>query len=193
MTPGDEQVKVNVALQVAGIAAQVTAALRSENVDKRVELEAKLAQAQAQLEQGAAPKGLVPFVEAMRGLLRGEETLTLYADVPPSYYAVYSQVVDEIKLRQDEGELTLRQVLDEVAHNVVTVMVQGTYAQRRMMANTLLKMQRESVRRPDLVELIGFLDAARALLNDEDPAPFASRLSGPFQAKWEEILNALHG
>ena len=68
---------------------------------------------------------------------------------------------------------------------------QGTYAQRRMMANTLLKMQRESLRRPDLHALIDFLDAARALLQDEDWAPAAARLSGPFQAKWEELLEAL--
>ncbi len=60
-----------------------------------------------------------------------------------------------------------------------------------MMANTLLKMQRESLRRPDLRTLIDFLDAARALLQDADWAPAAGRLSGPFQAKWEELLEAL--
>jgi hypothetical protein len=60
-----------------------------------------------------------------------------------------------------------------------------------MMANTLLKMQRESAHRPDLKELIDFLEAARALLQDEDWAPHASRLSGPFQVRWEQILEAV--
>ena len=77
MAVDDEQVRVNVAMQVAGIAAQVALALRSEDADKRTELEAKLARAQAQLEGGTAPEGLVPFIDAVRGLLRGEEASAL--------------------------------------------------------------------------------------------------------------------
>jgi len=60
-----------------------------------------------------------------------------------------------------------------------------------MMANTLLQMEHESAHRPDLVSLVHFLQAARALLQDEDWAEPASQLTGPFQARWEQILEAL--
>ena len=189
--PHDGQVKVNLANQIAGIAAQVTSALRSGNADQRNALESKLALARDQLQQGTAPDGLIPFIDIMCGLLRGEDTSLLVDNLLPAYRAVYDQVIDETRQREDDSELTLGQVLDQVSHNAVLAIRQGTYAQRRLMANTLLKMQRESARRPDLGALIDFLEAIRALLQDEDWAPFASRLQGPFQERWEVILTAL--
>ena len=99
--------------------------------------------------------------------------------------------MDETEHDDQEGELTLREVLDEVSYNVVAAMNAGTHAQRRMMANTLQRMQQESARRPDLKSLIDLLEAARALLLDEDWSPHANKLRGPFQAQWEEVLNAI--
>jgi hypothetical protein len=189
--PQDGQVRVNLAMQVAGIAAQVSAALQSGDADRCEELAEKLTQAQVQLQQGAAPEGLVPFIEIMCGLLRGDDVSPLSERLSASYRAVYEQIVDEMQEPVGEGELTLGEVLSEVAHNVTALVKHGTGAQQSMMAQTLLKMQQESQRRPDLQELIVFLDAARALLLDEDPSPYASQLSGPFQAKWEEILYGL--
>jgi hypothetical protein len=115
----------------------------------------------------------------------------LAKQLSPSFLAVYEQIVDETITPADEGELTLREVLAEVSYNVVTLIKHGTGAQRTMMAHTLQKMQQESKRRPDLQALIVFLDAVRALLRDEDPSLYANQLAGPFQAKWEEILNEL--
>jgi hypothetical protein len=189
--PGDGQVRVNLAAQVAGIAAQVTAALRSQNADIRRELAEKLARAREGLLLGPAPDGLVPFIDVMCGMLRGENVLVLVDELPAAFRAVYDQLVDETQMHKNEGELTLRQVLEQVSHNLVLAMKQGSYGQRRMMANTLLRMQRESARRPDLQPLIDFLEAARALLQDEDWAVAASQLRGPFQAKWEEVLTDL--
>jgi hypothetical protein len=186
------RVRVNLAMQVAGIAARVTAAIRAGE-QERIELERTLATAQTQLEQGTSPEGLVAFIDLARALLRGEPTETTIEDLPASYRAVYQQMVDEVKIEQDQDLMTLRQVLDEVSHNIAAAMHQGTYAQRRMMANTLLKMQQESQHRPDLEALIDFLEAGRALLQDEDWAPAASRLHGPFQAKWEALLDAIRG
>jgi len=185
------QVRVNLALQVAGIAAQVTAALRSGDDVQRAKLERTLAEAQAQLDRGPSPEGLPLFIDVMRGLLRGEDVSADAQDLPESFRAVYHQVVDEMHHAQEEGPLTVRQVLDEVSHNVIVAMRQGSYGQRRMMANTLLQMERESAHRPDLATLVHFLQAARALLQDEDWAEPASQLTGPFQARWEQILEAL--
>jgi hypothetical protein len=189
--PENGQVRVNLALQVAGIAAQVTAALRSDDPAKRAALESTLDQAQEQLRDGPSPEGLPLFIEVMRRLLRGEDVADQVAELPPSFGAVYEQVVDEIQHVPEEGPLTVRQVLDEVSHNVMVAMQQGSYAQRRMMANTLLRMERESERRPDLAPLARFLEAARSLLQDEDWAGPASQLTGPFQARWTQILEAL--
>lgn len=189
----DGQVRVNLALQVAGIAAQVTTALRSGDPDKRAALERTLSQAQEQLHRGPTPEGLPLFIEVMRGLLRGENVSDEAAELPESFAAVYHQVVDEVQHMSEEGPLTVGQVLDQVSQNVVVAMRQGSYAQRRMMANTLLRMERESERRPDLAPLIHFLEAARALLQDEDWAEPASQLTGPFQERWTQILEALRG
>jgi hypothetical protein len=186
------RVRVNLAVQVAGIAARVTAAIRSGE-QERLELESKLATAQKQLEEGTSPEGLVGFIDLVRALLRGGESETTIDELPISYRAVYQQMVDELKVKQDQDLLTVRQVLDEVSLNIAAAMLQGTYAQRRMMANTLLKMQQESRHRPDLGALIDFLEAGRALLQDEDWAPAASRLRGPFQVKWESLLDAIRG
>jgi hypothetical protein len=190
--PQDGQVRVNLAVQVAGIAAQVSAALRSGDADRCGELVTKLSQARDQMQRGAAPGGMVPFLDAMCGLLRGDDVTALAKQLPPSFLAVYQQIVDETEMPADEGELTLREVLAEVSYNVVTLVKHGTAAQRNVMAHTLQKMQQESKRRPDLRALIVFLDAARALLRDEDPSLYANQLQGPFQAKWEDILNELN-
>ena len=144
------------------------------------------------MQRGAAPGGMVPFLDVMCGLLRGDDVSALAKTLLPSFYAVYDQIVDEVHEAADEGELTLREVLEEVSYNVTTLLKHGTAAQRTMMIHTLQKMQQESKRRPDLQALIVFLDAVRALLRDEDPSSHASQLHGPFQAKWEEILNALN-
>jgi hypothetical protein len=188
-------VKVNLAMQVAGIAAQVSAALGSGNAENRQELADKLALAQGQLQQGQAPDGLVPFIDVMCAMLRGEDASARANKLQAAFRAVYDRLVQETQAQQDPmvGDLTVRQVLDQVAHNAVLVMKQGSYAQQRMMANTLLRMQQESATRPDLEALVHFLEAVGALLQDEDWAPPASRLQGPFQAKWEEILNQLQG
>ena len=83
--PQDGQVRVNLAIQVAGIAAQVSSALRSSDSDRCTELVRKLTLAQAQLEQGTAPEGLVPFIEVMCGLLRGDDGSASAAGLSMSY------------------------------------------------------------------------------------------------------------
>jgi hypothetical protein len=189
--PQDGQVRVNLAMQVAGIAAQVSSALQSGDTERCTELAQKLTLAQAQLEQGTTAEGLVSFIEVMCGLLRGDDVSALAQGLGTSYRAVYDQIIDEMQVPVDEGDLTLGEVLDEVAYNVCALVNHGTGAQRSMMAQTLQEMQQESRRRPDLQALIVFLEAARALLLGEDPSPHASQLSGPFQARWEEILDGL--
>lgn len=185
------QVRVNLATQVAGIAAQVSVALRSQDQEKQRALATKLAQARDHLQAGTAPEGLVPFIDVMCGLLQGTDVSALVDELDPPYRAVYDQLTSDVQAPAEGGELTLRQVLDEVTYHVIAAMQQGSYGQRRMMANTLLQMERESASRPDLGELIDFLEAARALLQDEDPDPYAARLHGPFQARWEEIRNQI--
>jgi hypothetical protein len=189
--PQNGPVRVNLAVQVAGIAAQVTAAIRSGEVERRQEVEAKLSKAREQLQEGAVPPGLVPFIDVMCGLLRGSDMSVPAADLPRSYYAVYEQVLAETQQEDREDLLTLRQVLDEVVHHAILAIKGGTPDQCRMMANTLLRMQRESGKRPDLEALIDFLKAVRALLREEDPAPFVVRLQGPFLVKWQEIVDAI--
>jgi hypothetical protein len=181
---------VDLALQVANVAAQVSAAMRSNNQDKRDELQVQLALAQRRLEEQGAPPGLIPFLAVMQGLLSGADVSPLVADLPPSYRAVYQQLVDELHMEDEEGALTLREVLDEVTHNVIVTMVRGTFDQKRRMADTLLAMQEESRHRPDLAALRDLLQAARLLLLDEDPTPVADRLRGPFREQWETIADA---
>lgn len=189
--PQDGQVRVNLAVQVAGIAAQVTTAIRSGEGERRQELEAKLSKARDQLQEGTAPPGLVPFIDVMCGLLRGSDMSALAAELPHSFRAVYEQVLGETRQEEQEGLLTLRRVLDEVVHNATLVIRGGTHDQRRTMANTLLRMQRESGKRPDLEALIVFLKAVRALLIDEDPTSFVAQLQGPFLAKWQELVDGI--
>jgi hypothetical protein len=185
------QERVNLAMQVANIAAQASAAIRSGSLEKREELADTLLRARARLAQNPTPEGLLPFIDVVCGLLRRQEISGDATALPTPYRAVYDQLVDETQRDSDEGELTLGEVLEEVGYNVVAAMRQGTPAQRRMMANTLQRMQQESAHRPDLNALIDLLEAARALLLDEDWAPHASQLRGPFQVRWEEILNAI--
>jgi hypothetical protein len=188
----DGQATVNLALQVANVAAQVSAAMRSDDEEKREELDTRLALAQARLvERQATPEGLTDFLTVMRGLLSGEDVSTLAGDLPVAYRAVYWQLVGELEAGQDEGELTVGQVLDEVTHNVILALVRGTYDQQRRMADTLSAMEQESSERPDLDGLRDLLHAARLLLLEEDPTPVAQRLTGPFKARWDEILKAL--
>jgi hypothetical protein len=188
----DGQATVNLALQVANVAAQVSAAMRSDDEEKRYELETRLALAQARLiERQTTPEGLTDFLGVMRGLLTDEDVSALADDLPVAYRAVYQQLVGEIGASKDEGELTVGQVLDEVTRNVILALVRGTFDQRRRMAETLLAMEQESGERPDLGELRDLLHAARLLLMEEDPTPVAEGLTGPFKARWEEILEAI--
>ena len=187
----DGEDRVNLAMQVANVAAQASAALRSGSLEKREELADTLTRARERLALNPTPEGLLPFMDIICGLLRGQDVSADVTMLPTPYRAVYDELVDETEHGVEEGEMTLREVLDEVAYNVVAAMKQGTPAQRRMMANTLQRMQQESARRPDLKSLIDLLEAARALLLDEEWEPHANKLRGPFQAHWEEILNAI--
>ena len=45
--------------------------------------------------------------------------------------------------------------------------------------------------RPDLQPLIEYLQAGQALLQEQDPRPFAQNLRGPFREKWEQVLKTL--
>ncbi len=185
------QVRVNIALQVAGIAAQVVSAMKSGSDARRDELESKLTAAQNHLDPVDAPPGLVPFIDVMRGILRGENVAARAGGLPPTYRAVYDQVVDAVEAPEDEGELTVRQVLDEVTHNVITVLKFGSYDQQQQLIDVLEKMQRESDPRPHLSLLATFVQAARLLIQGDDPAPVAAKLDGVYRTKWEQIVNAL--
>jgi hypothetical protein len=191
----ESQAKVNLALQVAQVAAQVSTVLRTPDQEPRDELESRLAMAQELLEQQGAPTGLIPFLAVMRGLLRGEDVSDLADALPASYRAVYAQLMNEQAAgdsAEDEGGMmTVREVLDEVARNVVLAMSGGTLTQRLRMANTLLAMQQEAADRPDLSGLCDLLQAARILLQGDDPDVVADQLRGPFRAKWDEILAAV--
>jgi hypothetical protein len=189
---GGSQATIDLALQVANVAALVSAARRSADEEKRDELEARLVLAQARLlEQPGTPEGLILFLAVMRGLLRGEDMSAHAGALPSAYRAVYVQLMDEAEADGEEGTLTVGEVLDEVTHNVILALVHGNFDQRRRMADTLLVMEEESRRRPDLAGLRHLLQAARLLLKGADPTPVANRLRGPFKARWEEILEAL--
>ena len=192
-TDAESRAKIDLALQVAHVAAQVSAAMRANNQDVRDDLQVQLALAAARLEEQGAPPGLIPFLRVMQGLLQGEDVSPLAGELPASSRAVYQQLVDELDVEEAEGTLTVREVLDEVTHNVIVAMVRGTHDQKRRMADTLLAMEQESRGRPDLAALRDLLQAARLLLLGEDPAPVADRLRGPFREHWEAILDAVQG
>lgn len=197
--PEDEsQAKVNLALQVAQVAALVSTALRGQDQGARDELESRLAMAEERLEQQGAPAGLIPFLAVLRGLLRGEDVDELAAKLPVSYRAVYAQLVSETQratldasASPDAPVMTVGEVLDEVARNVVLAMSHGTLTQRLRMANTLLAMQQEAADRPDLSSLCDLLLAARILLQGDDPTEAADQLRGSFRDKWDEIVAAV--
>ena len=189
--PPQEGWKADLAVQVAHIAAQVSVALHTTNPAKRNELENKLTLARERLEQQGSPPGLIPFIDVMRGLLGGRDMSAEAQHLPPAYHAVYEQLVDDLKRREDEGDLTVGQVLDEVSHNVTLALKRGTFDQRRHMADTLLIMAEESKRRPDLSGLVDFLTAARILLQGGDPLPVEAQLEGPFRDRWNQILAGL--
>lgn len=194
LTDEESQARVNLALQVAQVAAQVSTALRHEDPDARTELADRLEMAQERLEQQGAPVGLIPFLAVMDGLLRGEDVSELAGMLPASYRAVYAQLLTETQPAAGSGEggsMTVRQVLDEVSHNVILAMSGGTLAHRLRMANTLLAMQREAADRPDLSGLCDLLHAARILLQGDDPGPVAEDLREPFLLTWEKILAAV--
>jgi len=186
-----EGAKLDLAVQVAHIAAQVSVALRNTDPAKRSELETKLTLARERLEQRGSPPGLIPFIDVMRGLLLGQDMSAEAQHLLPAYLAVYQQLVDDQKLREDEGDLTVGQVLDEVSHNVALALKQGTFDQRRQMADTLQIMAEESRRRPDLSGLVDFLTAARILLQGGYPLPIEAQLEGPFREKWNQLLKDL--
>ena len=194
---GGSQATIDLALQVANVAALVSAARRSADESKCKELQDRLALAQAKLlERQSTPEGLLLFLDVMQGLLRGDDVSALAGDLPAAYRAVYEQLVGETvggapETGVPEGTMTVREVLDEVTHNVVLAMVRGTFDQRRRMADTLLVMEQESLERSDLEGLRGLLQAARLLLQGADPTPVADQLRGPFKARWDEIMEAI--
>jgi hypothetical protein len=191
MSDDEGTAKVNLALQVAQVAAQVSTVLRDQDEDARDELESRLAMAQERLEQQGAPAGLIPFLAVMRGLLRGEDVSELAAELPASYRAVYGQLVNETQSGDEGASMTVGEVLDEVARNVILALSGGTLTHRLRMADTLLAMQQEARDRPDLSGLCDLLLAARILLQGDDPGDVAAQLRGPFRNKWDEILAAV--
>jgi hypothetical protein len=100
-------------------------------------------------------------------------------------------LIDEQTAEQDQGDLTVGEVIEEVSANLVRVMRHGTADQRRMMGNMLLQMAQDAESRPDLAVLIDFFTAARCLLQDRDPSPSADKLHGPFRAQWERVIAAI--
>lgn len=189
--PDGGQSKIDLAIQVAHIAAQVSAAMKSADLAKRTELEARLATAQERLTSAQTPVGLVAFIEVMRAVLAGRDASELAEELGRSYRAVYEQIIDELEHQDVDGELTVGQVIQEVSYNVIQAMKQGTADQRRLMGNTLLQMAQEAEWRPDLQALIDFMTAARMLLQGSDPTLAASNLVGPFRSEWDNILAAL--
>jgi len=189
--PNEGQNKVDLATQVANVAAQVCVAVRSGDQGRCVELEAKLALARERLAERGAPPGLIPFIDVVRGLLQGQDVSGRVHDLPMSYRAVCEQIVDDLGTEKQEEELTVRKVMDEISQNVILAMKRGTFDHRRRMADTLLTMEVESRKRPDLTALIDFLAAARILLKGGDPSPIEAQLIGPFRERWDQILDAL--
>jgi hypothetical protein len=190
-TPPEGSQALDLAVQVANIAAQVSVALRSPGSEKRNELEGRLALAQERLGEQGSPEGLIPFLEVMRQLLQGRDPSELVEELPRAYRAVYDQLIDEQTAEQDQGDLTVGEVIEEVSANLVRVMRHGTADQRRMMGNMLLQMAQDAESRPDLAVLIDFFTAARCLLQDRDPSPSADKLHGPFRAQWERVIAAI--
>jgi hypothetical protein len=189
--PSGAEEKISLAVQVAQVAAQVSAVRRAGDEEAKDELASRLALAQARLRQQAdTPEGLALFLDVMQGVLRGKDVSAQADDLPTAYRAVYEQLIEEAQTGGQEGSLTVREVLDEVVHNVILALVRGTFDQRRRMADTLLIMAEESRGRSDLAGLHDLLQAARLLLQGVDPTPIADQLRGPFRARWEEILTA---
>jgi hypothetical protein len=188
---------VDLALQVAQIAAQVSLALQNaRRLGEQAgcdDLEGKLAMAQERLEREGAPPGLIPFIDVLRGMLRGDDVSARARGLPGSYRAVYQQLANDLEAQEqeEEGRLTLREVLDQVTHNVILVIKGGSFEQRRRMADTLLTMEYEAEQRPDLVGLRDLARAARFLLMGGDPTPVVEQLQGPFRDKWQEIADAI--
>jgi len=191
-TSADRQSRIDLALQVANLAALVSAALKSGDATRRTELEGRLALVQERLQQTGAPTGLIPFIEVLRGALSGVDMSELAEELPRAYRAVYDQLMDEQEA-EDEGQLTVREVMEEVSRNVVAAMRRGSADHRRRMANTLLQMAQESEKRPDLTALIDFLMASRLLLLDRDPSTVVDRLVGSFRDQWQRIVDAIEG
>jgi hypothetical protein len=177
--------------EVARIAALVSEALRSGNQQRREELGARLELAQERLAERGAPEGLIPFLEMMRGLLSAGDVSAHLQDLPQTYRALYEQIMDDVGTREQEEQLTVRQVMDQVSQNAVLAIKHGTFDQRRQMADTVLMMEEASRKRPDLAALSGFLVAIRVLLKGGDPSSFEERLTGPFRERWDEIRRIL--
>jgi hypothetical protein len=188
--PTGGQDKIDLAVQVASIAAQVSAVMQSDDAERRSELEKRLSLAQTKLSEQQSPEGLIPFIEVMRAVLMGRDASELAEELPRSYRAVYEQLIDEVE-SEEEGQLTVREVMQEVSRNALQVLKRGTVDQRRLMANTLLQMAQEAERRPDLEPMIDFITAVRLLLLEQDPSPSVAKLIGPFREQWERILQGL--
>jgi hypothetical protein len=189
--PQNERAKTDLAVQVANVAAQVSAALQSGDQEARDELGAKLTLARERLEQGDSPPGLLSFVDVMRGLLDGQDVYESAQELPVSYRAVYDQIVEEQEMERSGVDLTVGQVLDEVTTNVLLAMQHGSFDQRRKMADTLLVMEQECSGRPDLAALIDFLSASRMLLKGGDLLGITEQLVEPYRGRWNEMLSTI--
>ena len=189
--PDGGQSRIDLAVQVANIAAQVSAAMKSADLDKRTDLENRLSLVQERLVGTQTPEELLAFIEVMRAVLAGRDASELTEELGRSFRAVYEQLIDELENPDTSDELTVGQVLQEVSHNVIQAMRFGTADHRRRMGNTLLEMAQEAERRPDLQALIDFLAAARLLLQDGDPTPAEAKLIGPFRSEWDKVLEAI--
>lgn len=168
---------------LASLTSVVAAAVKQGSREDRLRLEEELRAMTAT--SAASDDRFPPFVDALRALLRGEDTRERVIGLRPPYRDAFLSLLQV--LAAESADFTREALLDRVRHNTVVALTQGSADVRAAVAATLGDLSQQLVQATDVEDLHTLLRGAEALLEGRPPSPSVESLPEPYAAVWREI------
>jgi uncharacterized protein (DUF2267 family) len=172
---------------LASLTSVVASTARHGSREDRLRLEQEL----GNLEERNAGDDLRfrAFVDALRAVLRGEDTRRQVIGLQPPYRDAFLSLL-QILAADDSVEFTREALLERVRHNTVVALTQGNREVRAAVAATLAELSQQLTGETDIEHLRTLLTGSVATLEGRRPSPSVDTLPEPYATVWREILAA---
>jgi hypothetical protein len=133
-------------------------------------------------------EGFPPFVDALRAVLRGEDTRQRVVVLQTPYREAFLSLL-QILAAEDTTDFTHHALLDRIRHNTIVALLEGNREVQAAVATTLADLVSQ-LTTDDKGHLRALLEGAEALLRRQQPPPAVDTLPEPYAGVWHDILTA---